>query len=327
MTTEAKIQLTSSELGILWMIYTSQSATLTVFNLFRDKTIDIEAQNILNSYITDTTNIKNKIINLFNNENVVIPIGINEQDIVSEVPPLFDYIFNIMNLRRATKLFAGRMGVFCVMSYMKEINDILKLGFEIANKYYMMTTNYLLGKGVLTKSPYVTMPKKVQFIEDKNYLSGYNILSDKRSLDTIEVGYISEAIENNILDMKFLTGFAQVATEIEVKKYFIEGKELLKKHITELCNILLQSDIELPNTRAGKVTDSTQAPFSDKLMMYVNSLISSTPLGFTALGTSFSMRYDLPIKLGLISKDKLDYAKEGSKIMIKYKWMEQPPQM
>ncbi|MGH4120951.1 hypothetical protein [Clostridium sp.] len=66
MATEAKIQLTSSELGILWMIYTSQSATLTVFNLFRYKTIDIEAQNILNAFITDTTSIKNMIINLFN---------------------------------------------------------------------------------------------------------------------------------------------------------------------------------------------------------------------------------------------------------------------
>ncbi|MCJ7689237.1 MAG: DUF3231 family protein [Clostridiaceae bacterium] len=327
MTTEAKIQITSSEIGILWMIYTSQSARLAVFSIFRDKTIDIEAKNILDAYIIDTTNIKNKIINLFNNENVVIPLGINEQDIVSEAPPLFDDIFNIMNLRRATKLFTGRTGVFCIMSYMKELNDILKLDFEISNKYYMMTTNYLLGKGVLTKSPYVTMPKKVEFIEDKNYLSGYNILSDKRSLDTIEVGYISEAMENAILDMKFLTGFAQVAKEIEVKKYLIEGKELLKKHIIELSNMLLQSDIELPSTRAGKVTDSTQAPFSDKLMMYVNSLISNTPLGFTALGTSFSMRNDLPIKLGLISKDTLDYTRKGSKIMIKYKWMEQPPQM
>ena len=107
--------------------------------------------------------------------------------------------------------------------------------------------------------------------------------------------------------MKLLTGFAKVATEIEVKKYFIEGKELLKKHITDLSNMLLHSDIEPPNTRAGKVTDSTQAPISDKLMMYVNSLISSTPLGFTALGTSFSMRNDLPLKLGLISKDTFEY--------------------
>ncbi|MBK5243131.1 hypothetical protein [Clostridium sp.] len=40
MTTEAKIQLTSTEVGILWMIYTSQSARITIINLLRDKTID-----------------------------------------------------------------------------------------------------------------------------------------------------------------------------------------------------------------------------------------------------------------------------------------------
>ena len=232
-----------------------------------------------------------------------------------------------MHLRRAMKLAAGRTGVFSVMSYMKGVNDIFKLDFEIANKYYMMTTNYLLVKGVLTKSPYVPMPKQVEFIEDKKYMSGYNLLSDKRSLDAIEVSYISETIENNFLDMKLLTGFAQVATEIEVKKYFIEGKELLKKHITELSNMLLQSDIEPPNTLAGKVTDSTQTPFSDKLMMYINGLLSSTPLVFTGLDTPFSMRNDLPLKLGLISKDIFEYSKKGGKIMIEHKWMEQPPQM
>jgi hypothetical protein len=61
--------------------------------------------------------------------------------------------------------------------------------------------------------------------------------------------------------------------------------------------------------------------------MYINSLISTTALGFTALGTSFSMRNDLPIKLALISKDTFSYAKQGAKIMIKHGWMEEPPQM
>ena len=39
------------------------------------------------------------------------------------------------------------------------------------------------------------------------------------------------------------------------------------------------------------------------------------------------MRSDLPLKLALISKDTFDYAKKGGKIMIKHKWMEEPPQM
>jgi len=91
--------------------------------------------------------------------------------------------------------------------------------------------------------------------------------------------------------------------------------------------VLLESDIQHPNTWAGKVTDSTKAPFSDKLMMNLTSFISSSSLGITALGSSFSMRGDLHPKLAIISKDTFDFAKKGTKIMIEHKWMEEPPQM
>jgi len=327
MTTEAKIKLTSSELGTLWMTYISKSARLLIYDLFKDKTIDKEAQDILSACITEVQNVKDGIANIFNNENAVIPLGFDKSDILREAPPLFDDIFNIMFIRQMMKLNFGNNGVFPAMTYMKEVNDILKLDYDISNKYYMITTNYLLGKGVLAKPPSVTMPKKTEFIEDKNYMTGFNIFSEKRSLNTIEIGYINEAIEYNIFSMQLLTGFAQVTKESEVKKYFIEGKELSKKIITKLSDTLLKSDIQPVGTWAGKATDSTQAPFSDKLMMYINSLIASTALGFTALGTSFSMRNDLPLKLGLISKDTFYYAKKGAKIMIKHKWMEKPPQM
>jgi hypothetical protein len=43
MTTEAKIQVTSSELGTLWITYTSISARLIMYDFFKNKTIDKEA--------------------------------------------------------------------------------------------------------------------------------------------------------------------------------------------------------------------------------------------------------------------------------------------
>ena len=46
---------------------------------------------------------------------------------------------------------------------------------------------------MLTKPPYVAMPKQVEIIED------------------------------NIFGMQLMIGFAQVATDKEVKKYFLEG--------------------------------------------------------------------------------------------------------
>jgi hypothetical protein len=327
MTTEAKVQLTSTELGSLWMTYQSTSAMLVMFDLIKDYTIDTGARNILSSYITEAQNIKNQIVNVFNDEKVVIPIGFDERDIIRNAPPLFDDIFNIMLLRQMVKLNFAHSAVFSAMSYMKEAHDILKLNYDVADKYYVMTTNYLLEKGVLAKPPYVTMPKRVEFIEDKSYMSGFNIFSSKRTLNTIEVGYISQAIEANIFGMQLLSGFAQVAREDEVKKYFAEGKELAKTNIEKLSNVLLESDIQPPSTWAGKATDSTNSPFSDKIMMYILSLFTSTAIGYNALGTSFSMRSDLHTKLALIASSTFSYSKKGGKLMISHKWMEEPPQM
>lgn len=327
MTIEAKIQLTSSELGTLWMNYMSTSASLLMYDSMREKTIDKEAQKILADYISEVQNVKNEIVKVFNNEKAVIPIGFDERDVIREATPLFDDIFHIMYLRQITKLNFQQSALSTPMSYMKEVHDIFKLNYDIADKYYVMTTNYLLGKGVLTRPPYITMPKQAEFIEDKNYMSGFNVFSDKRSLNTIEVGYINESIQANILGMQLMTGFAQVAKEDEVKEYFIQGKELSKKIITKLSNIMMQSDIQPPSTWAGKATDSTNPPFTDKLMMYITSLISSSAMTFSALGTTYSMRSDLQAKLGFISKDIFQFSKEGAELMIKHKWMEEPPQM
>ena len=327
MTTESKTQLSSSELGSLWMTYMSTSARLIVYDFFKYTTMDKEAQNILAMYMTESHNTNNDIVNIFNNEKAVIPIGFSEHDSILEAPPIFDDIFHIMFLRQMMKLNLGYNAVYSAFSYMKEVNDVLKLNYDISNKYYMMTTNYLLGKGVLARPPYVTMPKQVEFIENKNYMSGFAFRSEKRALNTVEVGYVYEAIEDNIFVMQLMTGFTQIASESEVKAYFKEGKELTKKNIAILSKVLLDSDIQPPSTWAGKATDSNKPPFTDKLLMYIISLFSTTALGFTALGTSFSMKNDLPLKLGLISKDTFTYAKKGSKIMINHKWMEEPPQM
>jgi hypothetical protein len=101
----------------------------------------------------------------------------------------------------------------------------------------------------------------------------------------------------------------------------------LNYDISDLNDVLLQSDIQPPSTWAGKATDSTTAPISEKLMIYTTSLMSSSAIGYNVIGTSFSLRSDLQSKLLLIAKDTYDFAKKGGKLMIKNKWMEEPPQM
>jgi len=127
--------------------------------------------------------------------------------------------------------------------------------------------------------------------------------------------------------MDLMIGIAQVANESEVKRFFIDGKELSKKTISNLTGVLLKSDIQPPSTWAGKATTSIQPPFSDKLMMFVVDLIANFAIGNNSLGTSFSMRSDLPLIFAEISADLFYHSKKGGKLMIKHMWMEEPPQM
>jgi len=327
MTTEAKIQLTSTELGRLWMTYQIKSAMLVLIGQFRDSTIDAEAKSILDSSIIESQTVISGITKIFNDNNAIIPMAFSDKDTFKDAPALFDDIFHIMFLRQIAKMNLGFSSLYLVTSYMKEVQELFKLNHATSEKFYVLTTDYLLKKGVLAKPPYVTMPIKNEFIEDKKYVSAFKPFSGKRALNTVEIGYIYEAIEDNILGMQLTTGFAQVANESEVKKYFIEAKELSKKIITNLTDVFLQSDIQPPSTWAGKATTSIQPAFSDKLMMFVVNLISGFAMGNNSLGTSFSMRSDLPLIFTEISKDLFLHSKKGGILMIKHMWMEEPPQM
>ena len=54
------LQLTSTELGRLWMTYQIKSAVLVTFGQYRDSIIDAEAKSILNSVIIEDKNLSLK---------------------------------------------------------------------------------------------------------------------------------------------------------------------------------------------------------------------------------------------------------------------------
>ncbi len=45
-----------------------------------------------------------------------------------------------------------------------------------------------------------------------------------------------------------------------------------------------------------------------------------------ALGTAFSLRSDLPLKMTNLSKDIYTFSHDGGKLMVKNGWMEEPHQ-
>ncbi|MBE2978351.1 DUF3231 family protein [Priestia megaterium] len=322
-----KQALTSSELGTLWMTYQEKTMTQRMLEYFIEQADDNRAKEIMQDTHMKIINYLEDIKTILKNEGAVIPVGYTEQDVNIGVPKLYDNMFDIMFLRLLKEISMGLHTLHLSMAYRKDIILLYKELTGFTQSVYDECVDYLQEKDVLPRPPVVTMPKSVEFVEGTSYMSGFNLFSEKRALNTVEVAHLYQSIESNIIGMQLITGFAQVANEPEVKKYFIKGKELAKKIVTNNTQVFLQSDIQPPSTWGANATDSKVAPFSDKLMMYCTSLFCSFGLGSSALGTAFSLRSDLPLKMVSEAKDILTYGQDGGKIMAKNGWLEEPPQM
>ncbi|WP_367576342.1 DUF3231 family protein [Shouchella shacheensis] len=158
-------------------------------------------------------------------------------------------------------------------------------------------------------------------------MKGSNLFGQKRPLNAVEFGYLYNNVETNITGMQLMASFAQCARDKEVKNYFIKGKELSKEVIKETADTLLQNDIQPPATPGGTITNSTEAPFSEKLMMFCTYLLSSFGLGGQSFSTAFSLRNDLNVSNAIHAKDIYEFGREGAMIMISNGWLEEPPKM
>lgn len=319
--------LSSSELATLWMTYQQKTMIQRILEYFIEKADDDEARRILVETHKKVEVYVGRITSMFEDEGCIVPVGFTSEDVNPGVPKLFDHMFDIMFLRQLKAISMGLHTLHINMSYREDLILFYKELTGFTQTVYQNCMDYLSEKDVLPGPPAVTMPKSVEFAQSPNYMAGFNIFSDKRTLNTVEVAYLYFGIESNTLGMQMMTGFAQVANEQEVKKYFIKGKELSKKIVSDYSKVLLQSDIQAPSSPGARATDSTISPFSDKLMMYCTSLFTNFGLGSNALGTAFSLRSDLPVMLASTAKDILSFGHDGGKIMAKNGWMEQPPSM
>ncbi|WP_254901281.1 DUF3231 family protein [Tuberibacillus sp. Marseille-P3662] len=325
--TKEQEPLTSSELATLWVVYEKKTMMVRIIDFFLVHNQDPEARKIFQSFIKGESKFVKELSQIFKQEGAAVPVGFTENDVNHSAPKLYDDIFEVMYLRTMMKIASGIHALHISMSYRKDIMNLYQKFTKYAEAFCEETTQYLLDKGVLPKSPYINLPKHVEFAKTKDYRSGLKLTGHRRPLNAVEVAYLYQTVEANIAGMKLMTGFAQVAKAKDIRQYFFRGKELSKQITKTFSNILMESDINAPATSAGRVTNSTMSPFSDKLMMYNTSLLNSFALGSNAIGTTFSLRKDLPLKMMGTAKDILDFASDGGDLMIEHGLMEEPPQM
>ncbi|MDD4768146.1 MAG: DUF3231 family protein, partial [Desulfotomaculaceae bacterium] len=257
------------------------------------------------------------------NEEIPVPRGITSEDINSNAPRLFsDNLFvPLLKLMVKTGL------QFYARAYADSSRHDLRKFFRDAVDRLLMhnqqAAELMEAKGTPVPPPYIPVPDQVDFIKKQNFMTGF--FKNKRPLTALEINNIFFNAQANALGKALLLGFSQVARSTEIKEFIIKGKNFSNKYFTDLNKILLNQDITVPPSYDGEVTDSTESPFSDRMILFYTVYMNSVGLQRYGLALSMIQRHDLTAMFAKMIVETGSIANDGAKLMINNGWMEQPP--
>ena len=132
------------------------------------------------------------------------------------------------------------------MSARDDIRAYYREGLNETSELFERCSKVALSKGVFTRAPFIAYPNKTDYVDSKKYLSGFNPLNNKRSLNTIEISYLFMNIQTNLMGNKLALSFAQGTAKENVQKWMLRGRDISQKHIVLFTQILNDNDIQSP---------------------------------------------------------------------------------
>lgn len=319
----SNIKVTAAEISQLWAVYQNDTMLHCVMQYFSQTVEDPDIRPIVEHALELSQAHIEKDTAFFNKENHPLPVGFTERDVDPSAPRLFSDPFILYYLQQAGKLGVNATSVAVSLSTRSDIYDYFA---ECLSEYVNLqkqAIDTLLAKGLYIRPPHLPTPRGVDFVRDKRFLSGFG---DERPLVSLEVTNLHDNIQRNTLGSSTLMGFSQVAKSKQVAQYMVKGKEIAEKHVEIFGSVLRKDDLNVPMSWSLEVTNSTTAPFSDKLMMFHTTALIGIGMGYYGTSMSTTLRSDIIADYARLTAEIAKYSGEGAKLMIKNGWMEEPPQ-
>lgn len=318
-------QLTSAEIASLWMAYQNDSMSIQFINYALNHVKDEKVVSILEYALGLSQQHVEFMENLFIAEQIATPEGFSKDDVNLSAARLYTDDFFLVYIQNLGKLGMVAYGLALSNAARSDLIQHFKQCLSTSSELFDQAVQLKLSKGIYTRAPFIPYPQMVEYIDEKSYFSG-GWFSEKRSLNVMEITGLYYNLERNTLGTALITGFSQVARSKEVRQYMSRGRDISKKHAQVFSTLLTDDYLAAPATWDVQPTDSTDSPFSDKLMMYLITSLIASGIGQYGAAIGSSQRADLITTYTRLTAEIAKYAKDGANIMINKGWMEKPPQ-
>jgi hypothetical protein len=317
------VKLTAAELSYLWTSYLSDSMSVCVLKYFLQHIDDPAIKTVIEHGLDLSYQHVAHIQGIFEKEGIKVPHGFTDEDVNLKAKRLFSDIFYLRYLRNMAKGGLITYGRVLQNVYRPDIRSYYSKCMTATLELDNEAVRLLLAKGLASRPPSIPYPQKIEFVKKQSFmLEG---LGRRESLTGSEITNLFANIETNRLGTSITTAFSQVAQNKKARNYFLRGKEISFKHIKVFSSYLEMDSLPIPMSFDMEVTDSTEPPFSDKLMMFHFSLMIYAGIGNYGVAISESQRSDLVIDYTRLNAEVLKISEDGANIMIANGWLEQPP--
>ncbi|WP_226035094.1 DUF3231 family protein [Aquibacillus saliphilus] len=316
-------KLASSELGDLFANYLGDTLFTCVFEHHLQVVQDDEIKEFLEFALATSKKHTRMIKEIYQKENIPVPVGFGEQDVRKDAPRLFSDMFMVFYTTEMSRAGLMTYGSALSSSLRQDIVDYFKMCINDTIVTFEKGLHLLLSKGMNVFPPTIPYPKKIDFVEKKTFISA--IAGKLRPLTGLEIKHIQININTNTLGKSLMLGFSQVAASDKLRRYFQDGAKVANTQIKQLGAFLISDNLPTPSIMDAHITDSTTPPYSDKLMLYHTTLANG--IGISNYGTAVSkiMRHDLHGQFATLTMDIGKYANEGMNLLIDLGMLEEPP--
>lgn len=317
------LQLTSAEIGTLWVEYVNGTAVDIVNRYMLSIIEDEKIKALFEEAITIFSNQKKQISTFIENEGFPIPIGFTESDLNKGANRLFSDVFCLHYLHIMTLHGLLAHTTSLSSSVRKDLRDFYDSCDNSGKKMYHQTIELLLEKGHFQRDPYFYPENSPTVVSGKQFIDGY--FGDQRPLSAVEVISLSFNMKKKVMEKTLSIAFSQVAQSKEVRTFLESAQKTSDNQIQDIRKILNKDNLPVPMSWESEVTTSQDAPFSDKLMLYHIGFLLQTAQAYHGSGLASAMRTDLVVTYEKIILKNLMVTKEWFNLMTKNKWLEQPP--
>jgi hypothetical protein len=318
-----QLKLTSSEIGTLWGEYVNGTMT-DVINRYMLSIIDDEdIKSIFEDAIDTFGKQKKQIVTFLEKDGFPVPIGFTEMDLYKGTKRLFTDIFCLNYLHIMT--LHGLLGHITSLgvSVREDLRHFYDACDNDGKRMYHRTIELLLEKGHFQRDPLFYPAENPEFISSRDFSDGY--FGKGRVLAATEIISISFNLKKSIMAKTLSIAFSQAAQNKEVRKFLEDSEKTSDQQIKAFTKIMQADNLPAPKSLETEVTDSTDAPFSDRLMLYHIGFLFQAAQVYHGTGLASAMRTDLVTAYESIILKNLMVTKKWFNIMVENKWLEQPP--